>query len=481
MTTVFKATSEQQRADRFSIGVTFVVVMLTFVISGVYASIYCRGLYQDGAYHLFRMAGRGSFYLCNPPRLAVEAMRQAPVVAMLKMGELSLVRLAEVSSLTMLSLPGLLVAICWLIARKDRKVWTLFPAIHLLVGFSTMSFEAVAEGAIAASYFWVLLFLLLFRTRKPVSQLIFLILCVPAFQIDEGAFLLMPVLVAAIVLRLKGAMTWSERLFLSCGALMAISIMAYEMSWVIHPRIPGEPGGALHAILTFGFLYFEGRINLPVVTALAAIAALSVTFFFHDALSRFAGKHSNVIAAAFAAFAVIMIGVAWGVDKSFTPGGQSLARYNPIFASIVLGALTVFGVNKNPCSYSWARGPTLAIVTLLSLTQMATDLAATTRWRLYIRDFESRVAQSRGLVKWESTAITGDRARDVNWQLMTIGWVHPIISIILSRNGDVRSILDYPPDTTFRPIEVSDPRKLPTIRGISFENYKRWLGSSPTV
>jgi hypothetical protein len=116
--------------------------------------------------------------------------------------------------------------------------------------------------------------------------------------------------------------------------------------------------------------------------------------------------------------------------------------------------------------------PTLAIVTFLCLAQMATDLAATARWRLYVRDFEGRLAASRGLVDWQGGRITEESWRDRNWALMTVGWVHPIMSMILSKNGDVRSILDYPRETSFRPIDLSDPNTLPNLRGVSYRTYR---------
>ena len=55
---------------------------------------------------------------------------------------------------------------------------------------------------------------------------------------------------------------------------------------------------------------------------------------------------------------------------------------------------------------------------------------------------------------------------------MTVGWVHPIMSIILAENGNVRTILDYPPEATFRPIDLSDPEKLQRVHGVSYGSYR---------
>jgi hypothetical protein len=163
------------------------------------------------------------------------------------------------------------------------------------------------------------------------------------------------------------------------------------------------------------------------------------------------------------------------VEASLSPPAQSLSRFNPVFASLVLGLLVTFYAKPSAGPMPWARGPTLAIVISLSVTQLATDLAATKRWGEYIVDFENRLAASRGLVDWRGGRADGDDRRDRDWRLMTVGWVHPIMSIILASDGNVHSILDYPPTATFRPIEPSDPDGLPAMHGVSYESYRQIL------
>jgi hypothetical protein len=135
---------------------TFAFGLLSLAISGVYAAIECRGLYQDGAYYLYRIAEREGFYLFDPARTTVQVMRQAPVVLLTKLGNFSLVERAEVFSLAMLLIPVLLCGLCWIIVPAGRKVAALFPILFLLIGFSATSFNAVGEASIAASWFWLL-------------------------------------------------------------------------------------------------------------------------------------------------------------------------------------------------------------------------------------------------------------------------------------------------------------------------------------
>jgi hypothetical protein len=81
--------------ERKHVAGTFAFVLLSFAISGVYAAIECRGLYQDGAYYLYRIAEREGFYLFDPARTTVQVMRQAPVVLLTKLGNFSLVERAQ--------------------------------------------------------------------------------------------------------------------------------------------------------------------------------------------------------------------------------------------------------------------------------------------------------------------------------------------------------------------------------------------------
>lgn len=454
--------------DASPLGATFGFAIFTLLFSGAYASIYCRGLFQDGVYYLVRVCEREWIYLYDPARTTVQIMRQAPIVLLLKLGDFKLIELGRFLSLTMLIAPPALITFCWYIAPRDKKVWTLLPVIYLLVGFSTTSFAPVGEASIAASFFGVLLFLLIFRTRTTPSRFVFLLLCLPAFQLHEAACLLVPISLLVLWSRRKEASSVLDWLFIGCAALLLSAILVYEVQWMLHPRIPGERESAIRGILSFGLLYLEGHINLPVVTALLGIAALAVTFFFHSRLPKAVTRYANVIAAIFFAYALVAVAAAWRIDETVSPAAQNLSRYNGIFASLVLGLFIALGANAN---FSWSKAPTLLIVVSLSMAQMGTDLAATWRWRLYLQDFQTRLANSTGLADWQGNAAGADSSRDANWRLMTIGWVNPIMSIVLSPGGQVHSILDYTPETTFRPFDLLDPNSLPRLRGVSYRPY----------
>ena len=410
----------RQQIAAVTVGTAIAVTLALFLVSGIGASFYCRGLYQDGAYYLYRMAEREGFYLYDPARMTTQTLRQAPVVAAIKLGYYSLVPLGRIFSFAMLTWPVLLVSTCWFIAPQRAKTWVLLPVIQLLVGFSTTSFEAVGEASIAAGYFWMLLFLLLFRTRENGSRLLFLLLCIPAFWIHEGACLLTPLLLWVCWLRRKEALGWSNCVFLGLVGLLVVSIIGYELRWMIYPRITGEREDALLGIYSLGFLYFQDQVNLPIVTATAALVSL-VAMFSVQRPSHNCTAASCAIALGFVAFAAAMIFVGWSADRAFSPAAQALARYNPIFASMILASSLILALKYDISPSEWIRPPAIIGVIALALAQTVTDMAATWRWKAYISDFENRLANASGLIPWDQTVNTGNARRDREWQLMTVG------------------------------------------------------------
>ena len=160
-----------------------------YVLTSLHAALHYRGLYADGAYYLLKIAEQEKFFFAVPSRATVDILRQSPTVLLRRLTDLSLPRLAQVFSASMLLVPAVAAALCWPILPANRKAWILFPILHLLVGVSASSFAAIGEGAAATSYFWILLLLLLFRTRDARSKMLFLLLCIPSFFLHEAAVL----------------------------------------------------------------------------------------------------------------------------------------------------------------------------------------------------------------------------------------------------------------------------------------------------
>ena len=241
-------------------------VLLGYGLASLYAAFWDRGLYADGAHYLLTVARNGGFNLFDPPRMTVQVLRKAPLVFAYWATTLNLAQLGVIFSAAMLLTPPLLCGLCWPILPRQYKPWITFPLLQLLAGVSASSFAAVGEGAIAASYWWLLLFLLAFRTRRLISQIFCLILFVPALCLHEMAFLLMLVLLVLCTLRWSTAHGSQERVFLAVSGLLAVAIVMYEIWWIIEPRSQEDRASYADALLKLVFVATRGRVNLPVVT-----------------------------------------------------------------------------------------------------------------------------------------------------------------------------------------------------------------------
>jgi hypothetical protein len=450
------------------------IVLTTSIACSIYASIDARGLYHDGVYILFKVAEHNWFFLHAPARNSVEILRQAPIVLLSVFTSMPLFQRGQVFTFIMLALPTILCALCWLIAQRDRKAWVLFPLAYLLIGFEATSIHAIGEAAVATSYFWILLFLFLFRTRSVGSQVFFLLLSIPALQLQEGAFPLTAVLLFACFLRVRSVVDLRERLFVGVGILWFVTVLAYQVSWIIHPHRPPELMSVLQGLMQLQFLYVDGHLNLPFVTGTVASSALVAAFVINATQSSDdAVFGTRIIAVGFALFALIAVAVAVLIEKSFAPFAHLQARYHPMFVGTALGATMVLVREFRVPHRLWMQPATIIILISLCGAQMAANVVATGRWHAYVVDLQSRLGNARGLIPWEATLHTGDKHADINWHLMAISWVIPVTSIVFAPSGQINSMIDLPVGTTYRPVDPEKPLELPPLYGIDYSPYRQ--------
>ena len=467
-----KRTEASGHAWLFRLATLFVVV--ANVASSLFASFKARGLYGDGASYLVGIYG-DQWFLLFDTRTIVQLMRQAPIVLLAKYTSATLFECGQVFTFTMLTLPTVLCGLCWFILPQRSKGWILFPLVSVLVGFSATSINAIGEAAIATSYYWVLLLLLLFRTRSLRSQLLFLLLCVPAFRLHEGAFPLTVVLLLAVATRLRPAAQFWERVFVGFTTLLLLSVLIYQVRWVIDPQFPDDRGRLLYALTHLEFLFFEGHFNLPLVTGAVALLALTALAFVRTPPGDSGSFQVKAIMVAWAIFALGAILAAAFVEQSFSPFSQNQARYHPVITSAVLGVATVFLNRARIRDRLLLRPSTIFILLSLCATQTIADFAATRRWNAYVADLQTRLSNGRGLIPWEATLDSASERDDINWRLLNIGWVVPFTCIVFSSGGVVKSIISPPESTTFRPIDLRQPSQLPKLRGIDYALYDQYL------
>jgi len=427
---------------------------------------------------LFVICEHEWFSLFAPARETLEILRQTPIVLLSKFTSMTPFQRGQVFTFVLLMLPTMLCALCWFIAPRDRKAWILFPVGYLLIGFAPTSMNAIGEAAIAASYFWILLFLFLFRTCSIGWQGVFLLLSVPAFRLHEGAFPLTGVLLFACAMRARAAVGLRERMFVGVSSLLFVAIFAYQIRWITYPQSPADREGILRALARFQFLYVDGHLNLPLVTGTIALLALTAVVIVHATQpGDTAGVAARNIAIAFALFALAAITAALLIEPSFSPLAQTRARYHPVFISTALGTIAVLLLSLRLPDRLWMQPPTVFILISLCAAQMAADIAATHRWHAFVADLQSRLANACGLIPWETTLYTGDERADLNWRLMAVKWTIPRTSIVFAPASSIKSIIDLPTGMTYRPVDPEKPDHLPQLRGVDLTPYRQFFAA----
>ena len=453
--------------------------LLSFVVaanaaSSLLASLKSRGLYGDGAAYLVGIYG-DQWFLLFDTRTTVQVMRQAPIVFLSRYTSATLFECGQVFTFTMLILPTALCALCWFTLPQRSKTWILFPLTAVLVGFPATSINAIGEAAIAASYYWILLHLLLFHTRSLRSKSLFLLLCVAAFRLHEGAFLLTIVLLIALATRERPNASREERMFVGVTWLLLLFILTYQIRWVIYPQFSDDRERLLHAITHFEFLFFDRHFNLPLISGGVALLALTALGFVQTHPNESWRYNFRAIMIAWVIFVLAAILTAVFVEQSFSPYSQNQARYFPIVTSALLGMVMIVVNRFGNRSTRLLRPPIIFILVSLCVAQTIADFAATHRWNSYVADLQSRLYRGHGLIPWETTLHSTDEGNETNWRLLNIGWVVPFTCIVFSSSGVVKSIISPPEGTTFRPIDLRQPSQLPRLRGIDYALYERYL------
>jgi hypothetical protein len=452
--------SRQEHTKARLFRVTFCLVIATNLACNIYASVHARGLYADsGPLLVVTYEGKSFFLSLSGSRAVVEILRQTPIVLLSKFTSATLFQCGQAFSFVMLALPTLLCALCWPIAPRHDKGWILFPLASLLIGFAATSMHAVGEAAIATNYFWILLFILLFRVRFIGQQLLFLLLCIPAFRLHEGAFPLTAILLLALLLRVHDAVGAAhERLFVGLTSVLLATILVYQIDWVIFPQFPGDRAHILYGLTHFEFLYAGGRFNLPLVTGgLAFLTLLAIATVNATQPSDAAAHVVKIILAGWLLIVLSAVIVAVTVEASVAPLTHAQSRYHPAFMSAGLGAIMILLRRFKLPDRTWKNSAMILVLISLCVAQAVADAAATRQWNAYITDLQTTLSQERGLIPWETRLRVANRRADVDWRAFEIAWTIPYICIIFAPNGVVNSIIDLPKDLTFRPLDPERP------------------------
>ena len=442
-------------------------LILVLLLHGLAATNFII-LFMDGAYYLFGIIEGNGFFLVEPTSRTVQVLQQIPVVLTLRLGVSDLEILMVVAALSNLLLPLLLTASCYWILPSGHKAFFIFPLLHYLTGTLASWFPTVTDAPPAAAYFWMLFYLVLFRSNTWWSALLCVLMALPALYLHEAMSFLSLLLVSAALWRFKNASSWFFRvlfLFLS-GWFLFISYI--QLTAILYPRDINNRSGFLAQLLELKWIYWDG-INIAVVLSIATVGLL--LWVFIDNLLHNSNSKRSVLAqvvrrsapfllggVTLAVWSLLLFDIHWyGLIPQFA------ARALAAFVTVPLAILVLLSLFQPSIQRGWYDRLHVVLVVVLTLGILVSHGIGLSRWVDYVRDFRSLLQSQTGFIPFDKAVNTLPLDHRKNFWHITRDphWTNPVISYLLSPQGRVTTIVSNPHTARWQPFDPLDHVNLP--------------------
>ncbi len=458
--------------------VTWVVFLAAMAVN-VAASLGLRGLYSDAGPYLLGLMGKEGFCIVEPSRRTVQFLQQMPVVIGMASGVHDMSTLGVIYSLTMQLLPLVFVYACYLVLPKGRKEWFFFPLLHYLAGSTGAAFPAIVEGPVATAYFWLMLYLILFRTEKRSSLVLAALIALPILYTHEVMIFLAPILAVAAVWRAFKVESRFQRAGLLLLALWFAIVVAVQIGFVVNPRDPSNRGYFIQDFLHLRWLVTaDGYINTPIVLGLLSIMAMLLVWLI-PRVGREGSWVKGCSVLVITTFALVCLMAVAGTlyfDRLFCPELQFKARNHPAFVSVPLAIVALASLRWSGLQAVWDTVSNRVILLSLAAGTLGWHVVATVYWTDYVKIHRDVMATHQGLIRYEDAVMSLEQDQRVLFGKLTGGWTTPGISIVLSPGGKVSSLIASPATYGgWQPFDPANPDSLPKSDWFDTSQYRRAL------
>ena len=441
----------------------------------IYAALERRALHADGANYLLRLLELERFDLAEPARRAAMVLLQAPTLLAIRLGWVDLAGAGLVFCLTLELLPLLLLALCYAALPAERKHFFYFPLLHYLAGTLTASASPIAEAIVAAAYFWLLFYIVLFRPLRGAGFAGAVVLALPALYLHEAMGGLALALASAAVWRAGEAGPFWRRAAFAGLALWFAAVAAVQAFNIVVPNSVANRGDLLAGL--FGgwwLLGREGEINVPAWLGLFALLAVN-TAGATRAPGGHEGQGARWIAAAFAVLAAAGIALAALATTRVAPGQQFGARVNPALLSFLLAAGALGSLWRPARLRWWARPATLWVLAPLAGACLAWHAIEVRTWSRYLAIVRGVLAHERGLVAPGAIVARLDARDRIIFRNMSWHWTFPETSLVLAPGGKVSAIIAREHPVPWKTWDLADPDQVPKSRFFDSSPYRAAL------
>jgi len=227
----------------------------------------------------------------------------------------------------------------------------------------------------------------------------------------------------------------------------------------------------------------SGQVNVP---ALAGLLALLVILVIAGvALAGQSPQRTKLVkfqwslVVGFAVVSFSMVAVTVISEKFITPWMQFAARNHSALISFPLALWAIFSTLYPSTTLPWKNQQIISITYILAVTILLWHVAATHRWAVYLADFRSIQATGHGQLSWkESCEILPDSRRS-NFKNMSWPWTNPSMSILLSPQGRVTTVIANPDrGGAWVPFDPTNPQALPRSRFFDYGPYLKTIAAA---
>jgi hypothetical protein len=428
----------------------YFIINLSIFISAFIPGYFLRGLYADGSLFLFDIINKESFRLYDTGRRFAHILQECCLVLFIKIGIVDVDVLAKTYSLSVNLIPVFFLIITYFIIPNDKKHFFIFPISFYLVGVEASSFASVGGGPIAGSYFWLIIFYIIFSSRSVINDIVILILSVVTIEIHESFSVLAIILIMAILYRIKSSR--HANIFIGLFPIISFCMSSYcGWFYFIHPHLVENKTSFIQQTMELRFIYSHGCMNLPLLLGL---------FFSGAVLSMFIRKNASAEKRKMMMiFTLIAVGNAVApllTGRNFLPSQHFYARYYCVLLIPIISAIFWFAMGSEAFQqYIKSRFVTYMIF-LLCIGQCGWHLSSTVLWNRYIGWFRNTLETNSGIVPYER-ALEGSEPGNRNLiNKMTWKWTNPVMSILLSKEGKIRTIVANPIYNKWDPFNIND-------------------------
>lgn len=383
------------------------VLISTLAVFAVWSAL---GLVADGAYYMWNILEKETFYLYES-RFLTQAITQSPVIGAISVGVNDVPTLIRFYSAGTAAMPIMIWAAALWVLRNHRTFWLFviaFSVVHLNSGFIAVGEYNLANACIA------LCAALLIANHSAIRYRVILIIASIALfaSYESIAFLALPLVVLVVLRRESLGHTLSVVLL-----LIYTADISYATAWIIFPRDTTNITGAADIISPL-------TLNHSLVISLC-IAIIFVLSWLYGSTALKLGATVVLVAGALTLLFPILYAAPWMhyASRSIT----AVALFG-IISAATLGECRPRR-NLEPDSM-----PVIAAVLLICLTVPFAYRAI--GWTHWIAEFNAVTVQPGGPTELVESGIPESASNMFAWT-----WTNPLLSEILHSDEGQKVIL----------------------------------------